>query len=80
MHELAQSRGSGQVGCTQSTEILYTPGVMLVGPLPAEFELATIYAVAIARTTRQPFAAQESAQLLAAPAQRALRIAGGFED
>ena len=25
------------------TEILYTAGVTLVGPLPSEFELATVY-------------------------------------
>ena len=39
----------GAVGCTQITEIRYTPGVVLVGPLPAEFELATVYSVAVVR-------------------------------
>jgi hypothetical protein len=29
------------------TEILYTPGVELVAPLPPRFELATVYTVAV---------------------------------
>jgi len=79
MRELGHSREPGQIGCTQVTEINYTPGVVLVGPLPSEFELATEYAVAVAASARQPDAARRVAQMLAGPATRELRRKGGFE-
>ena len=79
MRELAQARERGCVGCTQITEILYTPGVALVGPLPAEFELATVYSAAVATTAQARAAALQFVQLLAAPASRELRQSGGFE-
>lgn len=50
MRELAQSKASRPIGCTQATEIRATPGLMLVGPLPSGFELTTVYAAAV--TTR----------------------------
>ena len=39
MRELAADAQPGAIGCTQITEILYTPGIALVGALPAGFEL-----------------------------------------
>ena len=78
MRELGRSREPGLVGCTQITEINYTPGVVLVGPLPAEFELATVYSVAVATTARQPGAARRLAQMLSGPESRELRSSGGF--
>lgn len=79
MRELAHSTDVAPLGCTQVTEILYTPGVRLVGPLPVEFELATVYSVAVtADSPHQPLA-QSFAALLAGPATRVLREHGGFE-
>ena len=46
MRELA-SAGGRPIGCTQVTEILNTPGVTLVGPLPKAFELATVYTIGV---------------------------------
>ena len=48
MRELAQRASPGGLGCTQVSEILYTEGVELVGPLPARFELSTVYSGAVA--------------------------------
>jgi molybdate transport system substrate-binding protein len=79
MRELGQSEEPGLIGCTQITEINYTPGVALVGPLPMEFELATVYSVAAATTALQPDAARRLAQMLAGPESRELRNKGGFE-
>jgi len=79
MRELGQSREPGQIGCTQITEINYTPGVVLVGPLPTEFELATVYAVGVATSARQPAAARRVVQMLSEQATRELRRKGGFE-
>ncbi len=44
MRHLASSDAARPIGCTQTTEILNTPGLTLVGPLPAGCELATMYA------------------------------------
>jgi molybdate transport system substrate-binding protein len=79
MRELAQANEPGLIGCTQITEILYTPGVTLVGPLPGEFELATVYSAAVATAAQAPAAALQFVQMLTAPASRELRHRGGFE-
>lgn len=62
MRALAASRGERPVGCTQVTEILATPGLELVGPLPPSCALRTTYAVAIASRAQ---AANEAARLVA---------------
>ncbi len=80
MRELAQSAESPTIGCTQVTEIRYTPGVTLVGPLPAEFELATTYAVGVYFKAHQPELAHTFAKLLSREATRELRLTCGFED
>jgi molybdate transport system substrate-binding protein len=79
MRELAADPSAAPIGCTQITEILYTPGIALAGPLPAAFELATVYTAAIAARAAQPALAQRFVELLAGPQSRELRRAGGFE-
>ena len=78
MRELAAS-GPGAIGCTQITEILYTPGIELAGPLPDAFELATVYTGALSARAAEPGLAHAFLDLLAGPASRELRVAGGFE-
>jgi molybdate transport system substrate-binding protein len=79
MRELGQSREAGPIGCTQITEINYTPGVALVGPLPAEFELATTYCVAVATAAPHPGLARRFAQMITGAESMESRRAGGFE-
>jgi len=79
MRELARATTPGLVGCTQITEIRYTPGVILVGALPPGFELSTIYSAAIGAAARERDLAAEFVRRLTAPASRALREAAGFE-
>ncbi|CAN5919757.1 substrate-binding domain-containing protein [soil metagenome] len=43
MRALAASKSRHPIGCTQATEILSTPGIALVAPLPAGCDLATTY-------------------------------------
>jgi molybdate transport system substrate-binding protein len=78
MRALAASNG-GAIGCTQITEIRYTPGIVLVGALPAEFELATVYSVGACAAARSPALARQFAQVIAAPENRAVREGAGFE-
>jgi len=78
MHELVHAPADA-IGCTQITEILYTEGVRLVGALPPEFELATVYAAAPATRAADPMLALRFVELLAGPASRHVREQGGFE-
>ena len=79
MAAMAQAPEDGLIGCTQLTEILYTPGVQLVAPLPKEFELATLYTAAVCTQAAQAQAAVELIRLLVSPEAAALRRAGGFD-
>ena len=78
MRELAEGP-PGRVGCTQITEIKYTPGVTLAGPLPAGYALDTVYSVAVCTRAAQPDVARVFAAMLTGPVSSALRHAGGFE-
>jgi molybdate transport system substrate-binding protein len=80
MGAMAECTEAGLIGCTQCTEILYTPGIRLVASLPREFELATVYAAAVGASAGNPQAAGALVALLASPEVAALRHAGGFED
>jgi molybdate transport system substrate-binding protein len=47
MAALAASATPGALGCTQATEIIAQPGTQLVGLLPADFALSTLYSAAL---------------------------------
>lgn len=78
MAEMARSPAAQVIGCTQETEINYTPGVTLVGSLPQEFELATDYTLGVCTHAREPQLARKLADLVAGPASEAIRRQGGF--
>ena len=79
MRALAQAAGARLVGCTQVTEINNTPGVVLAGLLPREFELATVYSAGVCAAAVSPAAARRFIGLLTGEASRALRMNAGFE-
>jgi molybdate transport system substrate-binding protein len=78
MRELAASDARRPIGCTQSTEIISTKGVMLSGSLPPGCELATVYAVGV--TARAAYApeARNLIALLTGAGQREQRERAGF--
>jgi molybdate transport system substrate-binding protein len=78
MAEMARSRAAHVIGCTQETEINYTPGVTLVGSLPPEFELATDYTLGVCARAGEPELARQLAELVAGPASEPIRRQGGF--
>lgn len=80
MAEMARLAEAGALGCTQVTEILYTPGVQLVGVLPAPHGLRTLYGAAITCDAAQPELALDLLQRLGSPGHADLRHQGGFED
>lgn len=79
MREMLANPAPRSIGCTQITEIKYSEGVTLVGPLPDEFELATVYAAAVSTRALRPELAEDFIAFLAGAATQAVRAQGGFE-
>lgn len=78
MREMAAGP-AGAIGCTQVSEILYTPGVRLVGALPAAFELSTPYTAAVSARAAQPQLAAAFIAHLTGVATAAARRDAGFD-
>lgn len=79
MRELAAVGSGRPIGCTQVTEILYTDGVELIGLLPPQFELATVYTAAVTTRASQPELAARFVDLITGPSSAELRQRSGFE-
>jgi molybdate transport system substrate-binding protein len=77
MRTLAAAAGR-PIGCTQSTEILATPGVRLVAPLPPGYELETVYTAAVSARAGDMAAARAFMASVAEDASRPMRKAAGF--
>ena len=78
MASLAHASGHA-IGCTQSTEILATPGVRLVAPLPPGLELRTVYTAAVNARAAAREEAARFVDLLGGEAQRGARPTAGFQ-
>ena len=78
MRALADAKGGRPIGCTQVTEILNTQGATLVGHLPKDFALATVYTLGICTKAQSPDLAHKLAALLTAETTRDLRRRLGF--
>ena len=79
VNECAFEENSHLIGCTQVTEINNTPGVVLVGALPREFELATVYSVGVCANTASMAVARRFVDMLTNDASIALRTKHGYE-
>jgi molybdate transport system substrate-binding protein len=79
MRALAEEAKAGSIGSTQTTEIKYTPGLTLVGPLPPEHDLSTLYSAAVSAKATDPATAQMLVSMLTGRDSLALRRRSGFE-
>ena len=73
------ANGEAELGLHQISEILPVKGVKLVGPLPAEIQNYTTYAVAVGADAKQPDAARALIKLLTGPAAESVLKARGME-
>ena len=73
------ANGEAELGLHQISEILPVKGVKLVGPLPAEIQNYTTYAVAIGADAKQPDAARALIKLLTGPAAEGVLKVRGME-
>lgn len=78
MRNLAASDAIRPVGCTQSTEIINTAGVVLAGSLPRGCDLSTVYTAAVTLHAANSQQAHELIGLLTSADQLRLREDAGF--
>jgi molybdate transport system substrate-binding protein len=78
MRELASSKAQRPIGCTQSTEIIVTKGLKLLGPLPPACALATVYAAAVTARAQDASVANTLVEILVSRDQSAARQHAGF--
>jgi molybdate transport system substrate-binding protein len=78
MRHLAETDAAKPIGCTQSTEIISTAGVILSGSLPPGCELSTMYTAAVTTRAAAEKQAQSLIDLLIGADQRELRERAGF--
>jgi molybdate transport system substrate-binding protein len=71
--------GEADLAVHQISEILAVPGVLLVGPIPAEIQNYTVYAAGLSARPESPGAAQQLLSMLAGPQLRAQLSAYGME-
>jgi molybdate transport system substrate-binding protein len=74
----AVANGEAELGITQISEILPSAGAELVGPLPAEIQLYTVYPAALAAGTKEAGPATALIKFLTAPAAIAVLKAKGL--
>jgi molybdate transport system substrate-binding protein len=80
MRQLATSDAARPLGCTQSTEIIATPGIKLSGSLPKGCDLATMYTAGVTAQSAHGKAAQALIDLLTSAEAQGLRAEAGFLD
>jgi len=80
MHELAASKASRPIGSTQTTEIIITPGLTLVGPLPPACALATVYSAGVTARAADGAVAKTLIDILVDSGQLAARQRAGFRE
>ncbi|MDP3258557.1 substrate-binding domain-containing protein [Bosea sp. (in: a-proteobacteria)] len=78
MAALAASSTPGALGCTQATEIIAQPGVELVGLMPDDLALSTLYSAALCVSATNSDPAKTFMTQLSGPAAGALRRSLGF--
>lgn len=73
------SRGEAELAFQQVSELLHAKGITYVGPLPADIQSITVYAMALGARARSPSAARALATFLSAPATAPVLRAAGLE-
>ena len=72
------ARGEVEIGFQQVSELIHTPGVTFVGPLPAELQPGFSFAGAVTSTAREPDAALELLRFLTSPAMSSTIVENGL--
>lgn len=72
-------RGDVELGFQQRSELMHLPGIDIVGPLPPEIQLVTVFAAAVCTASTQPEAAMALLGFLASTSADAVKRRHGLE-
>ncbi len=61
------AQGQADLGFQQLSELMHVPGIEIVGPLPREIQVETVFAAGIATASKQPEEARAVIAFLASP-------------
>jgi len=75
----AVAKGDAEIGIQQIAEILPSPGIDLVGPLPAELQQVTVFSAAVGANAREPELARRFIGFIASAAAAPVITAHGME-
>ena len=75
----AVARGEAEIGFQMISELMPVPGIDIVGPLPADIQLTTIFSAGLVAGAKAPDAARILVQFLGAPAAEAAIRRTGME-
>jgi molybdate transport system substrate-binding protein len=73
------SSGEAEIGLQQVSELLSNPDVEVIGMLPAELQLTTLYSGGVTTGARQPEAARALIRAMTAPSAAAVYKARGLD-
>lgn len=73
------ARGDVELGFQQLSELLGVPGIDVLGPLPPEVQLVTVFSAAVSANCTQPEAARALLDFLAGPDAAASKRRHGME-
>ena len=71
--------GEAEIGFYPKSEVINTDGLEVVGPLPLEIQLTTIYGAAVTTASAAPDAGEAFIAFMADPKRRAVWAHGGFD-
>lgn len=71
--------GEAEIGFYPKSEVVNTDGLAVVGPLPAEIQLTTIYGAAVSASSATPEAGAAFIGFMCDPAHRAAWTRAGFD-
>jgi molybdate transport system substrate-binding protein len=73
------ARGETEMALQQIPELMAVPGIDVVGPLPPELQVMTVFAASVSSSAKEPEAARALIAFLAAPAAQTVMKAKGLE-
>jgi molybdate transport system substrate-binding protein len=79
MQALAACDAAETIGCTQISEMIYTSGLTVIGPLPPGFDLDTVYSIALSKRSIEQPSARMFLTAMSGAESEALRRASGFD-
>ena len=73
------ARGEADLGVQQISELMAVPGIEIVGPLPGNLQVMTVFEAALSTSAKNNAGAEALMKYLATPAARAVMKTKGLE-